>query len=110
MTTQLDGLASMPDPAMPFATADRLPQGAKAVARYGDPVWCLHPLIENPGAVRSRIHWANFPDSFREECRYLAYRLINDVLPSLFLADRTAAWRRESVPSPVTSPSCTGPR
>ncbi|WP_371787134.1 integrase [Streptomyces albidoflavus] len=93
MTTQLDGLASMPDPAMPFATADRLPQGAKAVARYGDPVWCLHPLIENPGAVRSRIHWANFPDSFREECRYLAYRLINDVLPSLFLADRTAAWR-----------------
>lgn len=93
MTTLLDDLAPLPDPSMPFITAERLPPGVGPVARYGDPIWCLHPLIENPSALRSRIHWANFPDSFREECRYLAYRLVNDELPALFLARRSAAWR-----------------
>lgn len=98
MTILLDDLVPMPDPAMPFVTAGRLPPGAGPVARYGDPVWCLHPLIENPGGARSRIYWANFPDSFREDCRYLAYRLINDTLPPLFLASRSIAWRERVSP------------
>ncbi|MFE9394762.1 integrase [Streptomyces flavidovirens] len=98
MTIPLDDLAPMPDPATPFVTAGRLPADAGPVARYGDAVWCLHPLIENPGAVRSRIYWSNFPDSFREECRYLAYRLINDALPPLFLAARGIAWRQRISP------------
>ncbi|QHA04630.1 integrase [Streptomyces broussonetiae] len=98
MTALLDLPSLSPDPAVAFITSDRLPPGAGPVARYGDQVWCLHPLIENPGGVRCRIYWANFPSGLREECRFLAYRLINEPVPALYLVSRAGAWRERLSP------------
>jgi len=62
-------------------------------ARYGDPVWPMAPLIENPSQPRKSIFWARCPAVFREELRLIAWTLINGELRRTFLKARGVGMR-----------------
>lgn len=63
------------------------------VSCYGDDAWCLDPINANPSAVRVHVLWKPFPASMREECRYLAWLMINVALPDIFLEGRAPSMR-----------------
>jgi hypothetical protein len=71
-----------------------------SVVRYGDPVWPLAPLIENPSAMRNKITWDTFPAATREELRPIAWTMIQSSLPNSFLRERAGSWTpRTSAPA-----------
>jgi hypothetical protein len=61
--------------------------------RYGDPIWLLTPLDDNPAGRAHRIVWDGYPVVLREEFRLLVWLLINRRLPDAFLAGRAPSWR-----------------
>ncbi len=75
------------DPALVVASYDG------AIARYGDRVWPLAPLVDNPSAARESILWNNFPQAMREEFRYIAWHMVNRALPDTFRVGKAPSWR-----------------
>jgi integrase len=63
------------------------------IARYGDDVWPLTPLSDNPSFCDQSIHWDSFPVGIREELRLIAWTMINGALPHTFLRGRAVTWR-----------------
>ncbi|MFF1918132.1 hypothetical protein ACFVYE_42760 [Streptomyces sp. NPDC058239] len=61
--------------------------------QYGDPVWPLAPMTENPGASKQTINWANCPAMFQDEIRLAARNLINGHLRPTFLQERGSRMR-----------------
>lgn len=64
-----------------------------AVAHYGDRVWPLAPLVDNPSAARESILWNKFPQVMREEFRYIAWHMVNRALPDTFRIGKAPSWR-----------------
>ncbi|MGW2858252.1 integrase [Streptomyces sp. NPDC001205] len=89
-----------PRAADPFVAKKWVAPGwAGAVAQYGDAVWRLDPLTDNPSAFGESIWWEHFPAQLREEFRLIAWTMVNETLPNLFLRERARGWRsRVSVP------------
>jgi hypothetical protein len=63
------------------------PLHAHLNARYGDPVWPLAALTENPSVSKKTIYWRRCPAVFREEIRLAAWNLINGQLRPTYLRD-----------------------
>ncbi|WP_406402443.1 integrase [Streptomyces sp. NBC_00879] len=63
------------------------------VSRYGDDAWSMDPINANPSTERVRVLWKPFPALMREECRYLAWLMINIALPDIFLEGRAPSMR-----------------
>jgi len=61
--------------------------------RYADPVWPLAPLTGNPSAVKPRIRWERWPETFRDEMRLAAWNLINGQLRPTFLQEHGSRMR-----------------
>ncbi|WP_406529513.1 integrase [Streptomyces sp. I8-5] len=77
-----------------------VPSYRGTVNRYGAPAWPMAPLIDNPSAPRTTIHWTNFPDTTREEFRLIAWHMVNRALPDTFLVGKVPSWRtRQSAPA-----------
>ncbi|CAM5310243.1 integrase [Streptomyces abikoensis] len=68
------------------------------VVRYGDDVWPLAPLIENPSTKKVTVYLRAFPESLREEFRLIGWTLINGELPASFCRERARAWRSRISP------------
>ncbi|MGW0917340.1 hypothetical protein ACWD1Z_37540, partial [Streptomyces sp. NPDC002784] len=52
----------LPGPHTPSIAEHLVTPGTSApVARYGDAVWPLAPLIDNPSTARHSIYWNTFP-------------------------------------------------
>ncbi|MFI8834849.1 integrase [Streptomyces afghaniensis] len=71
----------MPTPDSPvvmdrwISAGNRHPNG-----RYADAVWPLAPLIDNPGATLSKIHWSRCPIGLRGQLKLPAWIMINGEL------------------------------
>jgi len=79
-------LLPLPMPASPVV----LPHLASSLhahlnGRYGDPVWPLAPLTENPSTPKKQIRWRHWPAAFQDEMRLAAWNLINGQLRPTFL-------------------------
>ncbi|MEZ0070632.1 hypothetical protein ABIA32_006685 [Streptacidiphilus sp. MAP12-20] len=69
--------------------------------RYGDPVWSLAPLIDDPSSVLYRIPWASCPDGFRDELRLITWTFLNGELPNTFVRARGRRMRTRLAASPT---------
>ncbi|MEV0259004.1 integrase [Streptomyces sp. NPDC050732] len=64
----------------------------------------MDPLTDNPSAFGHSICWEPFPAQLREEFRLIAWTMVNETLPNLFLQERARGWRsRISVPRMATT-------
>jgi integrase len=87
-------LLPMPGPHSPVVGSDLVkPIHAHLNSRYRDPVWSLAPLIENPSADRSKIHWHSYPVAFHDELRLAVWNLINGELRPTFVRSRGTTMR-----------------
>lgn len=57
-------------------------------ACYQDLVWPLGPLIDNPGASLSSLHWKNCPDPLRGQVKLATWSMINGQLRPTRLRQR----------------------
>ncbi|WP_235034570.1 integrase [Streptomyces sp. SLBN-115] len=57
-------------------------------SRYGELIWPLAPLIDNPGTSLFKIHWLPCPEALREQVKLPAWTMINGELRPTFLRDR----------------------
>ncbi|MFD5147111.1 integrase [Streptomyces sp. NPDC058401] len=73
---------------------DRAAEGRRdSVPRYGDPIWSVLALTQNPSASDDCIRWHWFSDTFRETFRFAAWTFINHPLPDQELARHGIAMR-----------------
>lgn len=97
-------LLLMPGPRSPVVAPDLVkPIHAHLNPYYGDPVWSLAALTENPSAVRPKIHWRNCPAAFENELRLAVWCLINGELRPTFVRSRGTRMRtRPAVSTLIT--------
>ena len=87
-------LLPLPSPASPVVPAHLAGTlHAHLNGRYGDPVWSLAPLTDNPSATRNTVRWAQWPAAFQDGMRLAAWNLINGQLRPTFLQEHGASMR-----------------
>ncbi|MGW0856966.1 integrase [Streptomyces sp. NPDC002690] len=67
-------------------------------SRYGDLIWSLGPLIDNPGTGHRSIHWRKCPAVLRDELMLTAWTMINGELRPTYLETRGTSARSRSGP------------
>ncbi|WP_097966738.1 integrase [Streptomyces sp. or20] len=65
----------------------------ESVPRYGDPIWSVLALTQNPSAPDDCIRWHWFSGTFRETFRFAAWTLVNHPLADQELARHGIAMR-----------------
>ncbi|WP_326615312.1 integrase (plasmid) [Streptomyces scopuliridis] len=109
MTTTL---ASEADPyllPLPDSTTPVIPshlvidRHAHLNSRFGDMVWSLAPLIDNPSQYLITIDWKPCADGFREPLRLLTWTFLNGQLRNSFLHERAPRMRTRIAPQSARS-------
>ncbi|OCC12514.1 hypothetical protein [Streptomyces sp. PTY087I2] len=67
-------------------------------SRYGDAIWPLAPIIDDPSMEHGRLAWASCPDGFREELRLITWTFFNGELRNTFVRDRGSRLRTRLAP------------
>ncbi|MFI1452183.1 hypothetical protein [Streptomyces roseus] len=57
-------------------------------SRYGDGIWSMGPLTDNPGDSIHKINWKRCPATLRSEFRRLVWMLINGELRPTYIRER----------------------
>ncbi|MDH6709060.1 hypothetical protein P3T27_005806 [Kitasatospora sp. MAA19] len=86
-----------PAPDSPVVTAQWISSGNHhANSRYRDLTWSLAPLIDNPGASLTALHWKNCPEALRGQVKLAAWTMINGQLRPTLLQTRGVRARARS--------------
>ncbi|WP_249938647.1 integrase [Streptomyces mirabilis] len=64
------------------------PGNQHANSRYGELVWSLGPLIDNPSTAIITISWTNCPEEFRGQVKLATWIMINGELRPTYLKTR----------------------
>ena len=67
----------------------RIVNPARAVPRFGDDIWSLDALVNNPTGITCTLHFERCPATFRAAVKRLMFREINDPLDLQALGRRT---------------------
>ena len=78
---------------------ERMAASGRNVSRFGDEVWDLSPLMDEPTSHPVTLHFAVIPETFRDPIKQMMYCLINRPLPRGMLHRSTSA---ADEPGPVT--------
>ncbi|HEY1712578.1 MAG TPA: hypothetical protein VGG07_06725 [Solirubrobacteraceae bacterium] len=81
-----------------FAAQLVAPGYTGVLPRYGDALWPLAPLNQNPSSGGKTVQWGSFPAGLREQFRPIAWTMVNGTLSHTFLQKHAATW------TPRTSP------
>ncbi|MCX4751200.1 integrase [Kitasatospora sp. NBC_01287] len=65
---------------------------------FGDMVWSLAPLIDNPSTYLFKIDWESCVECFREPLRLIAWTFLNGELRNSFVRERAARMRTRIAP------------
>ncbi|MCX5336800.1 integrase [Streptomyces sp. NBC_00140] len=68
-------------------------------SRFGDIVWSLAPLIDNPSTYLFKIDWESCVECFREPLRLIAWTFLNGELRNSFVRERAARMRTRIAPN-----------
>ncbi|MGW4651817.1 integrase [Kitasatospora sp. NPDC004289] len=70
-------------------------------SRFGDTVWSLAPLIDNPSQQLMSIDWHSCAEPFRAPLRLIAWTLLNRELRNSFVRERGTRMRTRIAPVPT---------
>ncbi|MBF6083168.1 integrase [Nocardia cyriacigeorgica] len=77
---------ALPAPADPVVDpATVTEQRRELIPRFGDPVWSLTFISDNPSTTSDRIQWQTFPAELREQFRHAVWALLNFPVPDTVL-------------------------
>ncbi|MFD9562163.1 integrase [Streptomyces sp. NPDC059994] len=92
-------LLPLPEPHTPVIPAHLvIARQAHRNSRFGDMVWSLAPLIDNPSTYLFKIDWESCVECFREPLRLIAWTFLNGELRNSFVRERAARMRTRIAP------------
>jgi integrase len=78
-----------PTPQHPVVLPHRISPGNQHPnSRYGDLIWSLAPLIDNPGSTLVAVQWKRCPTRLREQLKLPTWTMLNGELRATYLQTR----------------------